>query len=165
MPVTTGWSARTSSPGARPARRQIVAVLRPTAAIPSWPPSYALLATFAAAIVVTAVVVLAGGTHHPAVALAAYAVLALVASLPAPLAVAPGSAAIAWLFDNGFIIGRHAVLSWHATADGERLGILLAAAMAGWALGTPARRRHRRAATAAGDAGVRASPPAGHTCD
>jgi hypothetical protein len=43
------------------------------------------------------------------------------------------------MFDNGFIIGRHADLSWHGAADARRLAILLAAAAAAAMLGSHTR--------------------------
>ena len=50
------------------------------------------------------------------------------------------------MFDNGFIAGRHAVLSWHGTADARRLAILLAAAAA--MLGSHIRRAGQKLAPA-----------------
>ena len=44
------------------------------------------------------------------------------------------------MFDNGFITGRHADLSWHGAADARRLAILLAAAAAAAMLGAHIRR-------------------------
>jgi hypothetical protein len=93
-----------------------------------WSASSGLLAAYAGSAAVTAVVVLAGGTHHPAAALAAYGLLAAVVAASTRPAAAAGVALIAWMFDNGFIAGRHADLSWHGAADARRLAILLAAA-------------------------------------
>lgn len=103
----------------------------------SWP--LALLAAYAGAAVVTGVAAAAGGDRHPAAALAAYALLAAGACLPASPLVVPAAAAIAWLFDDGFMIGRHAILAWPGMAGLWRLAILLAAAAAGSALGAAAR--------------------------
>jgi len=80
--------------------------------------------------------VLAGGTRHPATALAAYGLLAAVVAASTRPAAAAGVALIAWMFDNGFIVGRHADLSWHGAADARRLAILLAAAAAAAMLGS-----------------------------
>jgi len=44
------------------------------------------------------------------------------------------------MFDNGFITGRHADLSWHGAADARRLAILLAASAAAAMLGSHIRR-------------------------
>jgi K+-sensing histidine kinase KdpD len=111
--------------------------------------SYGLLAAYAGAAVVTAVVVLATGTRHPAAALVAYGLLAAIVAAHTRSAAAPGIALVAWLFYDGFIIGRHAHLSWHGAADVKRLAILLAAGAIGSALG--ARIRAARPGPAPGD--------------
>jgi hypothetical protein len=97
--------------------------------------SYALLTAYAGAAVVTAVLVLATGVRHPAAALIAYGLLAAVVAAHTRAIAAPGIALVAWLFDDGFIIGRHAQLSWHGAADIRRLAILLAAGAVGSMLG------------------------------
>lgn len=100
-----------------------------------WPPSTGLLAAFCGAAATTVVVVALGGTRHQDAALAAFAaVTAAIAARSAPLA-APGIGITAWLFDNGFLVNRHADLAWHGTADGIRLGVLLGVAVCGAALG------------------------------
>jgi hypothetical protein len=101
-----------------------------------WPVSYGLLAGYAGAAAVTAVLVLASGTRHPAAALAVYGLLAAVVAAHTRPSAAAGVALVVWMFDNGFIIGRHAHLSWHGDADVRRLVILLAAAAAGSVLGS-----------------------------
>jgi hypothetical protein len=109
-----------------------------------WSASSGLLAAYAGSAAVTAVVALAGGTRHPAAALVAYGLLtAVVAASTRPTAAA-GVALIAWMFDNGFIVGRHADLSWHGAADARRLAILLAAAAAAAVLGSHIRRANER---------------------
>jgi len=105
-----------------------------------WPASSGLLAAYAGSAAVTAVVALAGGTRHPAAALAAYGLLAAVVAAATRPAAAAGVALTAWMFDNGFIVGRHADLSWHGAADARRLAILLAAAAAAAMLGAHIRR-------------------------
>ena|SRR5215831_3846607 len=105
-----------------------------------WPASSGLLAVYAGSAAVTAVVALAGGTRHPAAALAAYGLLAAVVAASTRPAAAAGVALIAWMFDNGFIVGRHADLSWHGAADARRLAILLAVAAAAAMLGSHIRR-------------------------
>jgi hypothetical protein len=113
-----------------------------------WPLSYALLAAFAGAAAVTAVAVLAGGTHHPAAGLVAYGVLAVLVAVRTRPAAVPGIAVIAWLFDDGFLLGRHGVLTWHGSADVWRLLILAALAAAASAFGSHVRAAHRNADTA-----------------
>jgi hypothetical protein len=100
-----------------------------------WSASSGLLAAYAGSAAVTAVVVVAGGTRHPAAAMVAYGLLAAIVAAHTRPAAAAGVALIAWLFDNGFIIGRHAHLSWHGAADIRRLVILLAAGAVGSMLG------------------------------
>jgi hypothetical protein len=101
-----------------------------------WPASSGLLAAYAGSAAVTAVAALAGGTRHPAAALAAYGLLAAVVAASTRPAAAAGVALIAWMFDDGFIVGRHADLSWHGAADARRLAVLLAAAAAAAMLGS-----------------------------
>jgi hypothetical protein len=81
-----------------------------------------------------------GGTRHPAAALTAYGLLTAVVAASTRPAAAAGVALIAWMFDNGFVAGRHADLSWHGAADARRLAILLAAAVAAAVLGSRIRR-------------------------
>lgn len=93
-----------------------------------------------------------GGTRQQDASLAALAaVSAVIAALSVPLA-APGIGAIAWMFDNGFLVNRHADLIWHGTADGIRLGVLLGAAVAGAVLGW---------ATVRAQSSCTGSPPSG----
>jgi hypothetical protein len=101
-----------------------------------WPASSGLLAAYAGSAAVTAVAVLAGGTHHPAAALIAYGLLAAIVAASTRPAAAVGVALIAWMFDNGFIVGRHADLGWHGSADVRRLAILLAVAAAAALVGS-----------------------------
>jgi hypothetical protein len=104
--------------------------------------SYGLLAAYTGAAVVTALLVLAGGTRHTAAALVAYGLLAAVVAAHTRPAAATGVALVAWMFDNGFIIGRHAHLSWHGAADVRPLVVLLAAAAMGSVLGSRVRVAH-----------------------
>ncbi|HEY7014712.1 MAG TPA: hypothetical protein VH480_18265 [Streptosporangiaceae bacterium] len=117
-----------------------------------WSASSGLLAAYAGSAAVTAVAALAGGTRHPAAALAAYGLLAAVVAASTRPAAAAGVALIAWMFDNGFIVGRHADLSWHGAADARRLAILLAAAAAAAMLGSHIRRVNQRLNPAPGQA-------------
>jgi hypothetical protein len=114
--------------------------LRASPTRPCWPVSSGLLAAYAGSAAVTAVVALAGGTRHPAAALGAYGLLAAVVAASTRPAAAAGVALIAWMFDNGFIVGRHADLGWHGEADARRLAILLAAAAAAAMFGSRIRR-------------------------
>jgi hypothetical protein len=109
-----------------------------------WPSSYGLLAAFWSAAAVTAIAVVAGGARHPAAALGALVAATAMVAARTTFVTVPALAAIAWLFDNGFFVDRHAQLTWHGTADCWRLGILLAAALAGGLIGVSARRRARR---------------------
>jgi hypothetical protein len=79
-----------------------------------WPSSTGLLVAYCAAAAVTTLAVLAGATRHPAMGLVAFAVTVLVIATRTITAVALATAVIAWLFDNGFIIGRHG--TWPGTA-------------------------------------------------
>jgi hypothetical protein len=115
-----------------------------------WPASSGLLAAYAGSAAVTAVIVVAGGTRHPAAAMVAYGLLAAVVAAHTRPAAAAGVALIAWMFDDGFIVGRHADLSWHGAADVRRLVILLAAGATGGWLGS--RIRAARRGPAPGDA-------------
>jgi hypothetical protein len=114
-----------------------------------WSASSGLLAAYAGSAAVTAVVVVAGGTRHPAAATVAYGLLAALVAAHARPAAAAGVALVAWLFDNGFIVGRHAHLAWHGAADARRLVILLAAAAIGSTVGS--RIRAARQGPAPGD--------------
>jgi len=65
-----------------------------------------------------------------------YGLLAAIVAAHTRPAAAVGVALVAWLFDNGFVIGRHAHLGWHGGADVRRLIILLAAGAVGSMLGS-----------------------------
>ncbi|HEY7432970.1 MAG TPA: hypothetical protein VH641_19785 [Streptosporangiaceae bacterium] len=112
------------------------------AANPRWPLSSALLAAYTGGAAVTLAAIAAGATRHPAAALVAYGVLTGVLCLGSRPLLMPAIAIISWLFDDGFIVGRHADLAWHGAADVRRLAILLAAAAAGSTAGALLRRRH-----------------------
>ncbi len=96
-----------------------------------WPSSTGLLVAYCAAATVTAGTVLAGATRHPATALVALAATVLIIATRTTPAVALATAGIVWMFDDGFIIGRHARLAWRGADDGWRLMILVGAALAG----------------------------------
>jgi hypothetical protein len=115
--------------------------MRVTPASSSWPWPHTLLAAYLGAAAVTAVTAASGGTHHPAAGLVAYAVLAVVVAAGARPLVAPAVAVIVWLFDDGFLVGRHAQLAWHGSASAWRLGLLVALAVTARVTAAAARRR------------------------
>lgn len=97
--------------------------------------------------------VAAGGTRHPAVALAILACVAAVVATRVTVPVAAACGGLAWLFYDGFIADRHAYLGWHGAADGWRLAICVGAALCGTALARLLRARAgRRTAEAAAPA-------------
>jgi len=110
------------------------------------PASKGLLAGYCAMAAATCVAVLAGGTQRTGVALGLLAVAAFVIAVRVTAPVALASGAMGWLFYSGFITGRHGDLAWHGAADVARLGILLGAALCGFALCWAD--RHRAAAAA-----------------
>lgn len=119
----------------RPARAPDGAPPRCGVSVAAWPVSCGLLAGFTASAVVTALTVVFGGNRHLAVALAVFAVAAaLVSMYTRPLA-APGVALLAWMFDDGFLIHRHAALTWPGSAGAWRLALLAGVAIAGAAFG------------------------------
>ena len=93
-----------------------------------WPASAGLLTGYCAAAAATLVAVGAGGTRHPLTALVLLAcVAAAVASrVTVPAAIACGG--IAWLFFDGFVIGRHADLGWQGAASGWQIAACVGAA-------------------------------------
>jgi hypothetical protein len=101
------------------------------------------LAGYCVAAAATAVAVLAGGTRHPLVALAilAFALLVAARRMTPPAALASGG--MAWLYYDGFIIGRHAQLVWAGAQGAWWLLVLVAAAVCGSVIGLCA--QHRRA--------------------
>ena len=99
-----------------------------------WPATTGLLAGYCAAAAGTLVAVAAGGTRHPAIALAVLACVAAVVATRVTIPVAVACGGLAWLFYDGFIAGRYAYLGWHGAADGWRLAICVGAALCGTAL-------------------------------
>ncbi len=84
-------------------------------------------------------VVLAGGTRHPLAALICYLALTATISAQAALPWAVAVGATVWLFYDGFIVGRHAVLAW-STVDGLYLAVLIGVALLACATGYAVRR-------------------------
>ena len=96
---------------------------------PRWRNAEGALAGYCVVAVATAAAVTAGGTRHPLVALAVLAFALLVAASRMTLPVGLASAIMAWLFYDGFIIGRHADLAWAGVREAWWLAVLLAAAV------------------------------------
>jgi hypothetical protein len=83
------------------------------------------------------------GPDRPGLALTALSLLAAVLGFCARVTAAPGTAALCWLFLNGFAIPPAGTLSWIGHRDTFWLACLLTAALIGTAL---ARLAHARAA-------------------
>lgn len=109
------------------------------------PASTALVwsAAFAGSLLLVAAVNALIGPGRPALALAVLSLLASLLGWCARFAAAPGTAALCWLFLNGFAIPPAGTLSWSVQRDTLWICCLLAAALAGTAL---ARLGHARAA-------------------
>ncbi|MGW0839437.1 hypothetical protein ACWD26_04650 [Streptomyces sp. NPDC002787] len=90
------------------------------------------------------------GTDRPGLALAALSLLSALLGLHARFTAAPGTAALCWLFLNGFAIPPVGVLTWANPRDTFWLTCLLAAALTGTALARllQARAAYRRLTTA-----------------
>ncbi len=97
-------------------------------------------ACVAAALVVSLIPVSHSGIRESvfAMALAGYAaycldIIAVAATVP-----------LFWLVQDGFLVDRYGVLSWHGRSDLLRVGLLVVAAVAGLAAGASYRRGARR---------------------
>ncbi|BBC30299.1 hypothetical protein SGFS_015930 [Streptomyces graminofaciens] len=86
------------------------------------------------------------GTDRPGLALAALSLLAALLGLHARFTAAPGTAALCWLFLNGFAIPPAGTLTWAHQRDMLWLGCLLTAAVVGTTLArlVQARAAYRR---------------------
>lgn len=84
------------------------------------------------------------GAPHGAVDLAVLGALVGVAGVLLSTPTALGAAVFSALLLNGFLIDRDGTLQWHGWVELTRLGLLLAAALAGSALGWLLARRERR---------------------
>jgi hypothetical protein len=102
---------------------------------PWWRNAEGVLAGYCVVAVATAAAVATGGTRHPLVALAVLAFALLVAASRMTLPVAGASGTLAWLFYDGFVIGRHGDLAWAGVREAWWLLALVAVATGGWALG------------------------------
>ncbi|MCQ8189827.1 hypothetical protein [Streptomyces rugosispiralis] len=104
------------------------------------------------ALVLVAALNFLGGHGRPMFALVALSLLAALLGLCARFVAAPGTAALCWLFLNGFAIPPAGRLSWAGDRDARWLACLLAAAVAGTALARVVNAR----------AGYRRISPLGH---
>ena len=98
-----------------------------TAPLPS---AVAVGTTFASAIVVTAVAVAAGATHHPVAALLPLLMLTAAVSMWTSWVGALATAWICWALDSGFVLGREAQLTFSPGSQQAAL-LLVAVALAG----------------------------------
>ncbi|GHJ28246.1 MULTISPECIES: hypothetical protein [Streptomyces] len=89
---------------------------------------------FLGALVLVATLNFFGGHGRPMFALVALSLLAALLGLCARFVAAPGTAALCWVFLNGFAIPPAGHLSWAGDRDAGWLACLLAAAIAGTAL-------------------------------
>jgi hypothetical protein len=107
-----------------------------------WGNAEGTLAGYCVVAAATIAAVAAGGTRHPLVALVVLALAVLAAArrmrLPASLA----SGVMAWLFYDGFVIGRHGDLAWTGEREAWWLLVLVAAAACGSVLGRIMPRQH-----------------------
>ncbi|KND34597.1 hypothetical protein [Streptomyces acidiscabies] len=101
---------------------------------------------FAGALLLVGVLNTTVGMDRPHLALLALSALAAVLGLCARFTAAPGTAALCWLFLNGFAIPPAGTLSWAVSRDALWLACLLGAALAGTALArvVDARAAYRR---------------------
>jgi hypothetical protein len=129
------------SAGARP-------VPRPVATPLVW------AAAFGGALLLVALLNTLVGTDRPAFALTALSLLAALLGGRARFTAAPGTAALCWLFLNGFAIPPAGTLSWAGHRDTFWLTCLLAAALIGTAAArlAHARAAYRRVTTGVGTA-------------
>jgi hypothetical protein len=75
--------------------------------------------------------------------LAAYVALAALVALAARWWAAMASGVVLWMFYDGFLVGRHAVLTWHGSIDAWRLAFILAGAASGLLQGRVSRQAAR----------------------
>jgi hypothetical protein len=136
MPVTHPPRLRVIPGGlSEPGRLPAAVPGRDGESLRRWRLPEGLLAVYCLSAVATTAAVAAGGTRHPLVALAvlASALLAATAHLTFGAALAAGG--IAWLFFDGFVIGRHGNLAWGGTREVWWILVLLGGALCGWVLG------------------------------
>jgi K+-sensing histidine kinase KdpD len=101
------------------------------------------LAGYCVVAAATIAAVAAGGTRHPLVALVVLALAVLAAARKMTLPAGLASGVMAWLFYDGFVIGRHGDLAWTGAREAWWLLVLVAAAAFGSALGLWTRHLHQ----------------------
>ena len=100
-----------------------------------WRNAEGALAGYCVVAAATTAAVAAGGTRHPVVALVVVALVVLAVARRMTLPTGLASGVMAWLFYDGFVIGRHGDLAWTGVREVWWLLVLVAAAACGWALG------------------------------
>jgi K+-sensing histidine kinase KdpD len=100
-----------------------------------WGNAEGMLAGYCVIAAATIAVVAAGGTRHPLVALVVLALALLAATRRMTLPASLACGVMAWLFYDGFVIGRHGDLAWAGVREAWWLLVLLATAACGTALG------------------------------
>jgi hypothetical protein len=118
--------------------------MRQQAAVRVFSVPLALVAAYGGGAVAAGLAFVAGGRQHPGLALAPFAVVVLLICARARPRAFPAVAAVAFLFYDGFVTGRSGDLAWHGSADGWRIAVLLAAGLAGAAVGQAGRRGRPR---------------------
>lgn len=88
-------------------------------------------AAFGGALLTVGVLSAANGLADPLHALLILCALAALLSVCARFAAAPGTAAVCWLFLNGFAVPPQGELTWQGYPDAGRLVFLMAAALLG----------------------------------
>ncbi len=124
---------------------QCNAVVRKNPADVPLPSAFAAGLAFLSAIVVTAVAVAAGATHHPAEALLPLGLVTIAISLWTTWAGAVATAWICWALDSGFVLGREAQLTFSPQSQLAVL-VLVGIALVGVLGGRTLRRSRSRSA-------------------
>lgn len=88
-------------------------------------------AAFVGALLTVGVLSAANGLADPLHALLVLCVLAALLGVCARFVAAPGTAAVCWLFLNGFAVPPHGELAWQGSPDAGRLTFLMLAALLG----------------------------------
>jgi hypothetical protein len=92
-------------------------------------PEVAAGPAFVGCIVLTLILIAAGATRSPAAATGVYAVYVAGVTWVSAASVGLAAGPVAWLFLDGFLVGRGAQLHWDGQPDGERLALLVATAL------------------------------------
>jgi hypothetical protein len=98
---------------------------------------------FATGTFVMVVAVAAGAAGHPGWSVAALAVAVAAVSAVTTFPAAVATAVVCWFLHDGFVLGRHGDLVF-TTASEASAAILVAVAVAAWAMATLARIERRR---------------------